>query len=224
MKKPRRNPGLFCLAHGTKNDPARQAFMYVRLTFAWLSEDLGVRTGQSFCAGLRQGPPRALLAALLIVSAFVIPPISWAQAAPAPRPSSGSIRTPDFDESVHWYRDRLGFRLIATKSLVPGRTAVLERSGFLLEISEADHVLPQAQEPDATGALAVTRNPVVSLLVPDVDEEIEHLRTAGVEVLQEPQDELDGGYRTAQIRDNGRHRIELREPLGDPGSFNPAGR
>jgi hypothetical protein len=28
----------------------------------------------------------------------------------------------------------------------------------------------------------------------------------------------------AQIRDNGRHRIELREPLDDPARFNPMGR
>jgi len=28
----------------------------------------------------------------------------------------------------------------------------------------------------------------------------------------------------AQIRDNGRHRIELREPLDDPARFNPTGR
>jgi hypothetical protein len=66
--------------------------------------------------------------------------------------------------------------------------------------------------------------PVISLLVPDVDQEIEELRKQGVEVLQEPQDDLDGRYRAAQIRDNGRHRIELREPIDESGGFNPAGR
>jgi hypothetical protein len=61
------------------------------------------------------------------------------------------------------------------------------------------------------------------VLVPDVDKEIERLRKAGVEVLQNPEDELDGRFRTAQIRDNGRHRIELREPIDENG-FNAMGR
>lgn len=136
-----------------------------------------------------------------------------AASAPAERPSSASIRTPDFDEAVRWYQDKLGFRLLSTRTLVQERVATLERSGFLLEIAEADHPMPATARPDidATGA---TRSPVVSLLVPDVDEEVDRVRKAGVEVLEEPQDELEGGYRVAQIRDNGRHRIELREPLG----------
>jgi catechol 2,3-dioxygenase-like lactoylglutathione lyase family enzyme len=138
------------------------------------------------------------------------------------RPSSASIRTPDFDESVSWYQEKLGFRLLGSQSLVAGRKAVLERSGFLLEIAEADHVLQH--EPEATGAVQVTRAPVVSLLVPDVDREVRRLDGAGVDILQPPQDQLDEAYRTAQIRDNGRHRIELREPLDDPARFNPMGR
>jgi catechol 2,3-dioxygenase-like lactoylglutathione lyase family enzyme len=146
-----------------------------------------------------------------------------AGAASVGRPSSGSIRTPDFDESLRWYRDKLGFRLIAERDFVAGRTAVLERAGFLLELSEADHA-PPLQEPDATAAVEATKAPVVSLLVPDVDEEVARLSEQGVEILHAPEDDLEGTYRTAQIRDNGRHRIELREPLGSPGSFNPQGR
>ena len=142
----------------------------------------------------------------------------------APHPSSTSIRTPDFDESLRWYQDKLGFRLIGSQSFVQGRTAVLERSGFLLELTEVDHILPEAQASSGSGEVRVTRTPVISLLVPDVDKEIQRLRKAGVEVLQDPQDELDGRYRTAQIRDNGRHRIELREPTDDYGTFNPSGR
>lgn len=149
-------------------------------------------------------------------------PAGWAQPA-SPRQSSASIRTPDFEESVRWYQEKMGFRLIASQNFVQGRSAVLERSGFLLEVAEADHILAQPQEPHATGGLEVTRVPVISVLVPDVDKEIERLRESGVEVLQEPQDELDGRYRTAQIRDNGRHRIELREPIDENG-FNAMGR
>lgn len=170
--------------------------------------------------------PALLRSGLLLVPLVALGPGKgvYAQPASTERPSSTSIRTPDFDESLRWYQDKLGFRLIATQSFVPGRSAVLEREGFLLEISEADHVLPAAQEPEATAAVRVTPRPVISLLVPDVDAEVARLGAAGVDILQPPEDELEGTYRTAQIRDNGRHRIELREPLGSQASFNPQGR
>jgi catechol 2,3-dioxygenase-like lactoylglutathione lyase family enzyme len=147
-----------------------------------------------------------------------------AQSSSEQRPSSASIRTPDFDESVKWYQDKLGFRLITTQSFVPGRVAVLERAGALIEITEVDHIAPPLQEPHVTGGVEVTPVPVISLLVPDVDEEIERLSKAGVDILQMPQDDIKGSYRTAQIRDNGRHRIELREPIDESGGFNPTGR
>lgn len=170
---------------------------------------------------------RCILAGLVILPAETVllagALSAWAQSVSTPRPSSTSIRTPDFDETVRWYQDKLGFRLISTQTFVPGRTAVLERGGFLIEISEADHVLPQTQDPNATGAVQVTRYPVISILVPDVDAEVARLEAQGVDILQAPQDELEGTYRTAQIRDNGRHRIELREPL-DPGGFHAMGR
>jgi catechol 2,3-dioxygenase-like lactoylglutathione lyase family enzyme len=177
-----------------------------------------VSAGQSILSKGR----RVLLAAQLIIACVGFSALSPVAADSEPRPSSASIRTPDFDESVGWYRDKLGFRLLGSQNLVAGRKAVLERSGFLLEISEADHILQQ--EPESTASIQVTPVPVVSLLVPDVDREVRRLEAANVDILQPPQDDLDGTYRTAQIRDNGRHRIELREPLDDPSRFNPMGR
>ncbi|PVE26382.1 hypothetical protein DC522_01070 [Microvirga sp. KLBC 81] len=179
------------------------------------------------CSSSFTGLRRSILAGLAILptATFILAelPFAWAQSASTSRSSSTSIRTPDFEESLRWYENMLGFRLITSQNFVQGRTAVLERSGFLLEVTEVDHLLPQGQDPHATGGVEVTRVPVVSFLVPDVDEEIERLRKAGVEVLQDPADELDGRYRTAQIRDNGRHRIELREPVDENG-FNAVGR
>jgi len=169
---------------------------------------------------------RSLLASLgLLLATAIVPGMSPAQAqsAPTSRASSTAIRTPDFDETLRWYQDKLGFRLIGSENFVQGRTAVMERTGFLLEVTEVDHLLQQDREPDATGGVAVTRVPVISILVPDVDKEVERLRKAGVEILQSPEDELDGRFRTAQIRDNGRHRIELREPIDENG-FNAMGR
>ena len=98
--------------------------------------------------------------------------------------------------------------------------ALLERSGFLLEITEVDHPMPAEGKLDPQ-TTAATRAPVVHVLVSDVDREVQRLRQQGGEILEEPRDDLEGEYRTAQIRDNGRHRIELREPLGARGRFNP---
>jgi len=177
-----------------------------------------VSAGQSILLKGRQ----VLLGVQLIIACLGLSFISPAAADTEPRPSSASIRTPDFDESIRWYRDKLGFRLLGSDSLVQGRKAVMERSGFLLEIAEADHILPQ--EPDSTSSVQVTSVPVISLLVPDVDREVRRLDEADVDILQPPQDDLDGTYRTAQIRDNGRHRIELREPLDDPSRLHFSGR
>lgn len=170
---------------------------------------------------------RGIAAGLVILSSLIVLPLLqtsvFPQSTSSPRQSSASIRTPDFDESLRWYQEKLGFRLIASQNFVHGRNAVLERSGFLLEVTETDHLLQETRDPDKSGEAAVTPVPVVRLLVPDVDEEIARLREEGVEVLQEPADELDGRYRTAQIRDNGRHRIELREPIDENG-FHSMGR
>jgi catechol 2,3-dioxygenase-like lactoylglutathione lyase family enzyme len=175
-------------------------------------------------SGLRRSILAGFLILIASVVAFIGTPSAVAQALSSPNASSTSIRTPDFDESLRWYQDKLKFRLLNSGDFVQGRRAVLERSGFLLEITEVDHLLQEAQDPPDTSKAGATRTPVISLLVPDVDEEIERLRKAGVEILQDPQDELAGRYRTAQIRDNGRHRIELREPTDDYGAFNAMGR
>jgi catechol 2,3-dioxygenase-like lactoylglutathione lyase family enzyme len=179
-------------------------------------------TGQTTFSKWRKGLRQVLIATQLIAACFGLAALDPAHAASEPRPSSASIRTPDFDESVQWYQDKLGFRLIGSQSLVPGRRAVLERSGFLIEVNETDHVLQP--EPDTTAAVQVTHAPVISLLVPDVDREVARLAKAGVDILQPPEDDLGGAFRTAQVRDNGRHRIELREPLDDPAQYNRMGR
>ena len=181
-----------------------------------------MRGRQIFPAEWLNGLSGALFAIALVVHPMAYPDAMAAEGRAAVRSGSVSIRTPDFDETLRWYRDNLSFRLLSTRSSDLGRVALMEREGFLIEIAEADHPAPGLE--GAADEAAVTRVPVISLLVPDVDEEIDRLRAKGVEILQDPQDDLEGTYRTAQIRDNGRHRIELREPLGDHGSFHAVGR
>jgi catechol 2,3-dioxygenase-like lactoylglutathione lyase family enzyme len=129
--------------------------------------------------------------------------------------SSAAIRAQDVDETVRWYREMLGFRVVADRTLVAGRSVVLEHRGMLLEIAEsADPAQTQMaaapREPETTASIAA---PVVSLLVDDVDREVERLRARGAIVYSEPDDDLDGRFRTAWIVDRDRRIVELREPL-----------
>jgi hypothetical protein len=61
----------------------------------------------------------------------------------------------------------------------------------------------------------------VSLLVDDVDREVERLRSRGVAIFSEPDDDLEGRFRTAWIADQGRRIVELREPLSGGTGFAP---
>jgi catechol 2,3-dioxygenase-like lactoylglutathione lyase family enzyme len=133
------------------------------------------------------------------------------------------LRTLDLDPTVQWYERNLGFRQVSVDSQVQARRVVRERQGFLLEVSEDEKMTPQQPRTDVETTSA-TGQPVVSLLVPDVDREVARLRRSGVEILQEPEDELAGSFRVAQISDYGHRIVELREPLGSPGSFHPTGR
>ena len=101
--------------------------MCIRLSDSWLSEGGHgeIQDNRKFSAA-RHCLWRALLAVQLIVACFALSSPTPAQAASEPRPSSASIRTPDFDDSVAWYQEKLGFRLIGNQSLVPGRRAVLK--------------------------------------------------------------------------------------------------
>ena len=157
-----------------------------------------------------------LFASMLGASPWALPP-AWSAPLPAAAgTSSAAIRAVDVDETVGWYRDRLGFRVIADRTLVQGRSVVLERGGMLLEVAEAaDPARTQTasvrtQDPETTAGLAA---PVLSLLVDDVDAEVERLRALGVIVAAEPDDDLDGRFRTAWISDRDKRIIELREPL-----------
>jgi hypothetical protein len=95
----------------------------------------------------------------------------------------------------------LGFQLISERSGVQGRSVLLERSGTLLEITEEDRIT-------APNPLSLT------LLVNDVDREVEALEARGVEILSEPRDELSSRFRVSRLYDEDRRVVELREPLG----------
>src|SRR5690349_17242851 len=117
---------------------------------------------------------------LALVGATALHPLSgaaFAEEATGPvamaaqvKPSSALIKTADVTKTAAWYRSALAFQLISERTGVQGRSALLERKGTLLEISEEDRV---ADASDAAG---------LTLLVDDVDREVESLQAKGVEI------------------------------------------
>lgn len=134
-----------------------------------------------------------------------------AQADAGIRTSSALIKTLDLEPTVAWYKDNLGFRPLSVESRTQSRRAILERQGFLLEIAADEHATSQPKtDVDSTSGLG---EPVLSIMVQNVDEDIARLESRGVEIVREPQDDLNGGFRTGLITDNGHRLVELREPL-----------
>jgi catechol 2,3-dioxygenase-like lactoylglutathione lyase family enzyme len=154
----------------------------------------------------------ALLLALALSGGWIG---SAARAEPA-RSSTALIRTMDLNDTVAWYRDMLGFRVVSDVTRVQARAVVLERSGFLLEVTEDERTAATASAGDSdVEATGSANGPAVHYLVSDVDAEIGRLRARGVDILAEPGDDLDGRFRVALIHDYGGRLVELREPLGD---------
>jgi multidrug resistance efflux pump/catechol 2,3-dioxygenase-like lactoylglutathione lyase family enzyme len=118
---------------------------------------------------------------------------------------SALILARDVDATVAWYRTHLGFMPISDRSTVRGRSVLLDRSGVLLEIGEEEG---PSEGPEA-GPAAVA----LTLLIDDVDREVQRLATEGVEILSDPRDAA-GCFRASRIRDQDGHVIELRESLG----------
>src|SRR3954453_546307 len=85
---------------------------------------------------------------LAILGATALHPSSdaaFAEAATRPvavtaqvKPSSALIKTADVTKTAAWYKSALGFQLISERTGVQGRSALFERRGTLLEISEED--------------------------------------------------------------------------------------
>ena len=89
-----------------------------------------------------------------------------------------AIRAQDFDGSMHFYKDVLGFRTFAAWGEGDGRAALLDMGdGSLLEVF-------------AGGAGDVEKGTIIHLALScdDVDAAVERVRRAGAEVTVEPKD------------------------------------
>jgi catechol 2,3-dioxygenase-like lactoylglutathione lyase family enzyme len=116
----------------------------------------------------------------------------------------------DFDRSVAFYRDRLGFEVEAMYDDPP--YATLARTGARLSLAEQGH--PAEDRPGVTMAPPSDPSRLAAVLVLEVSDCLavyDELRSAGVEFLAEPYSPPWGGHRCFAI-DPDRNLIELEEP------------
>lgn len=116
----------------------------------------------------------------------------------------------DFDRSVAFYRDRLGFEVEAMYDDPP--YATLARTGARLSLAEQGH--PAEDRPGVTMAAPSDPSRLAAVLVLEVSDCLavyDELRSAGVEFLAEPYSPPWGGHRCFAI-DPDRNLIELEEP------------
>lgn len=98
----------------------------------------------------------------------------------------------DFEETVAFYRDRLGLEQIAAWDRPDGKGALLCAGGGVIEVVDR---LPRL--PDRGGA-PVARDVRLSIGVEDVDEAHRELTGRGVRILRAPADQ-PWGHRTMTV-------------------------
>jgi catechol 2,3-dioxygenase-like lactoylglutathione lyase family enzyme len=116
----------------------------------------------------------------------------------------------DFERSVAFYRDRLGFEVEATYDDPPYATLV--RAGTRVSLAEQAH--PAEDRPGVMMTVAADPANLAAILVLEVDDCLgayQELKAAGVQFLAEPYSPPWGGHRCFAV-DPDRNLIELEQP------------
>lgn len=95
-----------------------------------------------------------------------------------------------FDEAITWYRDRLGFALVADTPLDGGKRWVVMRPGE----GGSDLLLAEAASPEQASAIGRQAGGRVFLFLHTTDFAADHARmsAAGVQFIEEPRHEAYG--------------------------------
>ena len=111
----------------------------------------------------------------------------------------------DVDESIAFYTNNLGFKLLRKYRMggdAGNVSAYLEIDGVLLELLQA-----RGPTPADEGQV----EPRIGITVTDMDTVIRDLRAAGIEVTREPYDARTFWGRQAMVKDPSGYGISLRE-------------
>jgi catechol 2,3-dioxygenase-like lactoylglutathione lyase family enzyme len=128
-----------------------------------------------------------------------------------------AIRVPDYDETIRFYTNKLGFQLEAEWTLrdaVPGlRLAYVRLGAFMIEVIGDAEPAPVPATVDIGAHLSRSGYIHLCLRVEDLDGTLAELEARGVEILAEPFDVEPIGQRLALIKDNSGNVIELAQAL-----------
>ena len=167
---------------------------------------------------------RTILKTLAVVAALATPVPAPAQD-PPPRPDPLSqiraehvmISTDDYDGTIAWYREMLGFavRHEWTVPEFPGvQLAYIELNGFIIEVVGTPQAFQErATPPDLATALSDRGFGHLAFLAADVDAVAAELARRGAEIVLPPTSFPDSGRRLIFIRDNNGNLIEFLTPL-----------
>jgi catechol 2,3-dioxygenase-like lactoylglutathione lyase family enzyme len=128
-----------------------------------------------------------------------------------------AIRVPDYDETIRFYTNKLGFQLEAEWTLgdaVPGlRLAYVRLGAFMIEVIGDAEPAPVPATVDIGAHLSRSGYIHLCLRVEDLDGTLAELEARGVEIFAEPFDVEPIGQRLALIKDNSGNVIELAQAL-----------
>jgi lactoylglutathione lyase len=111
------------------------------------------------------------------------------------------LPTRDLEESIDFYTQKLGFKLLRKYRMGEHPSAYVELNGILLELTHSDNT------PSVDGRSELR----IGLEVPDMDAALTELKGKGVEVVREPWAALTFWGRQAQIREPSGYLISIRE-------------
>ncbi len=128
-----------------------------------------------------------------------------------------AIRVPDYDATLRFYTDKLGFELVKEWTLgdaAPGvRLAYLRLGAFMIEVIGDARPAPVPESSDIASHLSRSGYIHLCLRVTDVERTLAQLRERGVEVFAEPFVIEPIGQRLAMVKDNSGNVIELAQDI-----------
>lgn len=128
------------------------------------------------------------------------------------QPHHVAISVPDFEETIRWYQEKLGFNVVIRREFpaISTQAANLELNGFQIEIfARANSTRSQPPAVAVPDDLLVQGIKHIALLVDDLYATVAELRRRNVQLLDEPTQVEALGLRLCFIRDNNGNLIEL---------------
>lgn len=133
------------------------------------------------------------------------------------RPHHLMISTDDYQGTIDWYRDKLGFELVrewTTPDVPDSKHAYLEHAGFTIEVVDTPTAYQEQRAPaNLTEALSNRGYGYMAFITEDVNAVAAELEGRGVQVMLPPTDFDTFGHRLLFVRDNNGNLIEFMTPL-----------